>query len=433
MDEKEASHTCPGTSGQDTHRLNNVLVGAGFLACYESPKNFITTSISGDMKQFPILKDRLCTEPHSGFYKHAGNDIDSVYMLLQMDSCSLARALFLAAESLGESLHICICAKKYYVNFAFIFIDKEFADEESEHLRKKIVSKKYISEKLSHDGFVSIHDELETDKKSFVDCLVNRNIGMDKFYRLIRKSIPLVKSKTQTKSLLNVMSSTNDEKVKILLSQKNITSLGLLHRFVFISKQNAHEHSEDKDCVNTFVDFVKESMQYKDALSLKIRNRDHNAIIELELLAYEELKRCIFIRGHAKSLTDLYSMLLIKISAIIQMLRSKSIKTNVHDEWKIADVLARKLLNEKICVLEKHSKSLKLFHDLRDYICERTAFRQRDLLRKFQYADRSVLMHFVEYFMGMRLIYRTKLNAKNNIKNPATFYIVKEFPGVYKL
>lgn len=377
------------------------------------------------MKSIADFTRELCICPNSNLGALAVYEVEPISLLLRMDTYSLAHALFWASNIVGDSLRMHACDRDYFTNFAFIFLNGKRAYAEGEDNRDEIVSKKGIIDKINSGGFVSLHDSFATHRKSFVDCLVNRNMDMGKFYRMVRKSIPLLGAKLSSKSHLNVMSSTTEDKIKFLLSNKNIVSLGLMHRFVFITQRYEHSYYENKENISKFINFIKEGLNDGKFFSFNINKCDKHKINILESSVHEELMRCVFVEEHVKSLTNLYRMLLIKIDLFIQMLRKNSTRKVVNVHWDIADLLARMLLNEKIHVLTMYSKSERLFYDLQDFIIKHEIIFHRKIIRKFQYADKKMLMRFIEYFIKSGLLRKGLISIKPNGGRFPLHYSVK--------
>ena len=331
--------------------------------------------------------------PDSGFEVLTRGDVEPIYMLMKMSPSSLALALYKIASLMEDNLQVTYKNKICYTNFAFIFVEnKEFDNDNCEHTRVSI-SKKQISDSLCRKGFVSLCDDIETHKRSFVDCLLNRNVEMDKFYRLVRKSIPMYDANLKLTVQLNVMSATYDAKVNKLLTRKEIHKLGLMKRFVLLEKDDC-----DAEYVDILIKKIRKIVFESSVFSFRLDERDINNICKFEHSIHEELCSCVFIKENCKSLSCLYTTLLIKIYAIILMLRTDGKLHVVNSPWAIADVLARTLLNEKIRVLTRHSKSWTLFYALKDFIDEHKLINHRDIIRKFQSADKGILMLFIEYF-----------------------------------
>ena len=94
--------------------------------------------------------------------------------------------------------------------------------------------------------------------------------------------------------------------------------------------------------------------------------------------------------------------------------------------WPLADVLARVLINEKIYLLEKTSKNKLLYKNLLEFLKFREIITARELKRKFQYADKTILNFYINYFLELGILSKQLCTKFGGKKLPQFFHVVDE-------
>ncbi|MBB5144312.1 hypothetical protein [Desulfovibrio intestinalis] len=364
--------------------------------------------------------------PHSGFWGTLAFEPPCVRMLFRMDSLCLAQTLFSIAEIMGESVSIKIDDNTYLPNFGFVIFSDRENNYESDVIENKGISKKELIKALEKDGIINIFDVKANNKRTFVDCLLNRNVDIESLYHLIRKSIPMLPSRRRAKSFLNVLSYTTTENATKLLCQKSMRRIGLMNRFIFI-KDNLL--NRDDSFNETFETIIKTSLQiskkHKETI-FRITASDKNDIDSNCNNINLMLKEIPFIKDNIRNLSELYRSTSIKIYCILRFLKKDSFPNSPNWAWSHADVLARKLINEKIYLLEKISKNKLLYKNLSEFLKPREIIASREIQRKFQYADKAVLHSYINHFLELEILSKQLCTRFKGKKLPQLFHVVGE-------
>lgn len=377
-------------------------------------------------ERVPSFPRYLKLLPHSGFWSTLAFEPPCVRMLFHLDPLCLAQTLFSIAEIMGESVSIKIDDNTYLPNFGFVIFSDRENNYERGVIENKGISKKELIKALGKDGLINIFDVKANNKRTFVDCLLNRNVDIESLYHLIRKSIPLLPSRRRAKSFLNVLSYTTTENATKLLCQKNMRRIGLMNRFIFI-KDNLL--NRDDSFNETFETIIKTSLQiskkHKEAI-FRITASDKNDIDSNCNNINLMLKEIPFIKDNIRNLSELYRSTSIKIYCILRFLKKDSFPTSPNWAWSHADVLARKLINEKIYLLEKISKNKLLYKNLSEFLKPRETITSREIQRKFQYADKAVLHSYINHFLELEILSKQLCTRFKGKKLPQLFHVVGE-------
>lgn len=365
--------------------------------------------------------------PHPGFWDTLDFEPTHVKMLFYLDPPCLARTLFSIAEIMRDSFRINIYDNEYLPNLGFIFFsDQNNTDKPDEPGVAKGISKKNLVKDLQQNGFINIRDEKSENKRTFVDCLLHRNVDLERLYYLIRKSMPMPPSKRRTKQFLNVLTYTSTKKAATLLCQKNINKIGLMNRFLFINDDVCARHDSSNELSETIIKTVVNVSNKIKEFSF-IATQDDLNIVE-KRLNYIKLKLDFFpfVKSEIKNLTELYRSTIIKIYFILIVMRQEQSLKSAMPAWPLADVLARILINEKIYLLEKTSKNKLLYKNLLEFLKFREIITARELKRKFQYADKTILNFYINYFLELGILSKQLCTKFGGKKLPQFFHVVDE-------
>ena len=131
-------------------------------------------------ERVPSFQRYLNLLPHSGFLDTLDFEPPHVKMLFYLDPPYLARTLFSIAEIMRDSFRINIYDNEYLPNLGFIFFsDQNNTDKPDEPGVAKGISKKSLVKDLQQNGFINIRDEKSENKRTFVDCLLHRNVDLE--------------------------------------------------------------------------------------------------------------------------------------------------------------------------------------------------------------------------------------------------------------
>lgn len=377
-------------------------------------------------ERVPSFQRYLNLLPHSGFWDTLDFAPPCVRMLFRMDSLCLAQTLFSIAEIMGDSFSIKIDDNTYLPNFGFVIFSDRKNNYESDVVENKGISKKELVEALGKDGFINIFDVKANNKRTFVDCLLNRNVDIESLYHLIRKSIPMLPSRRRAKSFLNVLSYTTTKNATKLLCQKSMRRIGLMNRFIFI-----------KDNFLNRDDSFNETFEYIIKTSLQISKKHKEVIFRITASDKKDIDRSCndvnlmlnnipFIKDNIRNLSELYRSTSIKIYCILRFLKKDSFPNSPNFAWTHADVLARKLINEKIYLLEKTSKNKLLYKNLSEFLKPKEIIAAREIQRKFQYADKAVLHFYINHFLELEILLKQFCTRFKGKKLPKFFHVVGE-------
>lgn len=373
--------------------------------------------------------------PHSVFWDTLDFESPHVRMLFSLDPPCLARTLFSIAEIMGDSFWINIYDNEYLPNFGFIlFSDQKNVDETDEPEAAKGISKKELVKDLQQNGFINIRDEKSDKKRTFVDCLLHRNVDLERLYYLIRKSMPMLSSKRRAKQFLNVLSYTSTKKASTLLCQKNMNKIGLMNRFIFINDDTCDRHDSANEISETIIKTVIDvySKIKKSSPTTEIKYINHANDKDIDYIntqcAYinSRLSKCQFVKNDANNLTELYRSTIIKIYFILLFIRKKQKLRSPMAAWPLADTLARILINEKIYLLEKTSKNKQLYDKLLGLLKTKKSITLREIKRKFQYADKAVLNFYINHLLRLGILSRSFITEFKGKKLPQLFYVSDE-------
>lgn len=374
-------------------------------------------------ERVPSFQRYLNLLPHSGFWDTLDFAPPRVRMLFRMDSLCLAQTLFSIAEIMGDSFSIKIDDNTYLPNFGFVIFSDRKNNYESDVVENKGISKKELVEALGKDGFINIFDVKANNKRTFVDCLLNRNVDIESLYYLIRKSIPMLPSRRRAKSFLNVLSYTTTENATKLLCQKSMRRIGLMNRFVFIKDNSLNR---DDSFNEIFEDIIKISLQiskkHKEAtfiITASDKKDIDRSCNDVNLM----LNNIPFIKDNIRNLSELYRSTSIKIYCILRFLKKDSLPNSPNFAWSHADVLARKLINEKIYLLEKTSKNKLIYKNLSEFLKPQNTITPREIQRKFQHADKAVLNFYINYFIELGILSEQTCTDVGRKKLPKVFRV----------
>lgn len=268
-------------------------------------------------------------------------------------------------------------------------------------------------------------------KKSFVDCILNRNPDINKFYYQIRKALPVSPLKIKNNNAINIFSITESKIVEKLLSRKLLNALGVMNRFFLLKKDFISDYMHNKECFLKMVYSINRSwdrdctphefISELDDTEMRIFNDMSNKF-------YEEIKECIFIRDDICDIYELYKITVLKVNAIIKFLKSfhsrgkRDLRRN--SSLLISDIIVRKLINEKILVLSEYSKNKKLLSELYKFVHKYKIIKKRDIQRKFQNFDKLVLNIYINELLQENILRKTFLTEDSKGKKIATMFHV---------
>ena len=366
------------------------------------------THIFGEIEMRPqsahldrlVLRTRLEVDESIFSMGRMLNEPRAIFLLAKMEPQRLALSLFKVARAAEKKIVVKRNGVNYFANFAFVVVNHGYKKEHglSGAGSARTVSKKWIMEQLRQEEFISIMESYQTGQRTFLDCLINRNTEMTKFYYQIRKAIPVYPSRFSEKSAINLFSMVDKERLQKLFSMKPLSRLGVLNRFVFICNDGTGECDNENNDVN-FVENVAiekaQSVEHHMEYSLDGRVDDIKIFNILSGKCLEELKECIFVKDSATKIHEMYMSMVLKINAVVIFLRDQKRQINRNHSIHISDFIARRLINETIAVNSRYSKNYRLHKLICEYFSEKKYIPCRDVLRKFQCYDKSVLNFYL--------------------------------------
>lgn len=357
------------------------------------------------------------------------NEPDFVQMLFNLNSSMLAFALFFISKKIGKKCTIKYNKSSFFTNFGFIVFDEK--ERNDKKIKNKKISVNMILKKLNSGDFINIRDSSYMHKKSFVDCILNRNPDINKFYYQIRKALPVSPLKIKNNNAINIFSITESKIVEKLLSRKLLNALGVMNRFFLLKKDFISDYMHNKECFLKMVYSINRSwdrdctphefISELDDTEMRIFNDMSNKF-------YEEIKECIFIRDDICDIYELYKITVLKVNAIIKFLKSfhsrgkRDLRRN--SSLLISDIIVRKLINEKILVLSEYSKNKKLLSELYKFVHKYKIIKKRDIQRKFQNFDKLVLNIYINELLQENILRKTFLTEDSKGKKIATMFHV---------
>ena len=358
----------------------------------------------------PSLERYLKTTPHSGFDDRIRLEPLQIELLFRLTPPNLAYALFSVSEVMKDLFPVSFCGNSYCQNWGFIVVDRT-PESSKEDATEKGVSKKGLLGLIGQEGFVSIDSDHRRDKRTFVDCLINRNKDLDALYRGVRGSMPLIPSKRHHKSLLNVFCRVGKDKAFPLLKQKNMSNIGLLNRFLFVGSDVLSTDFGEKERIEAIVKVAENIVREKVVKSIAIPNHEVATIYAYCNHIAEELKGFVYIRGQVSCIVNLYRTILIKLYAILRLFKDATKSGRYGSMMDIADVLARLLINAHLMIMHEISRNKQLYYELFDYMRYAKMLTFRDITRKFQSDDKTVLRYYVDFFCSNGILDEVKAHS----------------------
>lgn len=368
--------------------------------------------------KLPIgMKAKLANEPYS------------VQRLFDLDSSMLAFALFFISKKIGKKCIVKYDTYSFFINFGFIVFNEN--EKNNEKIKNKKISVNMILKKLNSGDFINIKECIYTYKKSFLDCMLNRNPDINKFYYQIRKAIPASPLKIKNKNAINIFSITESKIVEKLLSRKSLNALGVMNRFFLLKKNFISDYVDNKKYFLEIARSINKSWGKDggphDFISELADNEIHN-FNDMSNKFYEEIKDCIFIKNDMHNIYELYKITVLKVNAIIKFLRSCDLRKKIvfykNTSLLISDIIVRKLINEKISVLSEFSKNKKFLYELFKFVHKHKIVKMRDIQRKFQNADKAVLNMYIREFLKNGILKYTFLDVDHNGRKIAKMFHV---------
>ena len=369
----------------------------------------------------PSLERYLKTNPHSGFDDRIRLEPLQIELLFRLTPPNLAYALFSVSEVMKDMFPVSLGGNSYCPNWGFIVVDGT-PESGKEDATEKGVSKKGLLGLIGQEGFVSIDSDHRRDKRTFVDCLINRNKGLDALYRGIRGSMPLIPSKRRHKSLLNVFCCVGNDKAFALLKQKNMSRIGLLNRFLFVRSDVWPADCGEKERIEAIVNVAESIVREMVVKSVAIPNHEVDTIYAYCDHIAEELKDFVYIRGQVSSIVNLYRTILIKLYAILELFKDATKSGRYGSMMDIADVLARLLINAHLVIMNEMSRNKQLYYELFNYIRYAKKLTFRDITRKFQSDDKTVLRYYVDFLCSTGFLTEVKAHSFLKNKREMTFF-----------
>lgn len=369
----------------------------------------------------PSLERYLKTNPHSGFDDRIRLEPLQIELLFRLTPPNLAYALFSVSEVMKDLFPVSFCGNSYCQNWGFIVVDRT-PESSKEDATEKGVSKKGLLGLIGQEGFVSIDSDHRRDKRTFVDCLINRNKGLDVLYRGVRGSMPLIPSKRRHKSLLNVFCRVGKDKAFVLLKQKNMSNIGLLNRFLFMRSDVWPTVRGEKEHIEAIVNAAESIVRERVVKSVAIPNHEVDTIDACCDHIEKELKTFVYIRGQVSIIVNLYRTILIKLYAILLLFKNATKSGRYGSMMDVADALARLLINAHLVIMNEMSRNKQLYYELLDYIKYAKRITFRDITRKFQSDDKTVLRYYVDFFCSNGVLDEVKTHSFLKNKREITFF-----------
>ena len=369
----------------------------------------------------PSLERYLKTTPHSGFDDRIRLEPLQIELLFRLTPPNLAYALFSVSGVMKDLFPVSFGGNSYCQNWGFIVVDGT-PESGKEDATEKGVSKKGLLGWIGQEGFVSIDSDHRRDKRTFVDCLINRNKDLDALYRGVRGSMPLIPSKRHHKSLLNVFCRVGKDKAFPLLKQKNMSNIGLLNRFLFVGSDVLSTDFGEKERIEAIVKVAENIVREKVVKSIAIPNHEVATIYAYCNHIAEELKGFVYIRGQVSCIVNLYRTILIKLYAILRLFKDATKSGRYGSMMDIADVLARLLINAHLVIMNEMSRNKQLYYELLDYIKYAKRITFRDITRKFQSDDKTVLRYYVDFFCSNGVLDEVKTHSFLKNQREITFF-----------
>ena len=88
----------------------------------------------------------------------------------------------------------------------------------------------------------------------------------------------------------------------------------------------------------------------------------------------------------------------------------------------IADVLARLLINAHLVIMNEMSRNKQLYYELFNYIRYAKKLTFRDITRKFQSDDKTVLRYYVDFFCSNGILDEVKAHSVLKNQREITFF-----------
>ena len=369
----------------------------------------------------PSLERYLKTTPHSGFDDRIRLEPLQIELLFRLTPPNLAYALFSVSEVMKDLFPVSFCGNSYCQNWGFIVVDRT-PESGKEDSTEKGVSKKGLLGLIGQEGFVSIDSDHRRDKRTFVDCLINRNKDLDALYYGVRGSMPLIPSKRRHKSLLNVFCCVGNDKAFALLKQKNMSRIGLLNRFLFVRSDVWPTVCGEKEGIEAIVKVAESIVREKVVKSVAIPNHEVDTIYAYCDHIAEELKDFVYIRGQVSNIVNLYRTVLIKLYAILELFKDATKSGRYGSMMDIADALARLLINAHLMIMNEMSRNKQLYYELFDYMRYAKMLTFRDITRKFQSDDKTVLRYYVDFLCSTGFLTEVKAHSFLKNKREMTFF-----------
>ena len=370
----------------------------------------------------PSLERYLKMIPHSGFDDRIRLEPLQIDLLFRLTPPNLAYALFSVSEVMKDLFPVSFGGNSYCQNWGFIVVDGT-PESGKEDATEKGVSKKELLGLLGQKSFVSIDSDHRRDKRTFVDCLINRNKDLDALYRGVRGSMPLIPSKRHHKSLLNVFCRVGKDKAFPLLKQKNMSNIGLLNRFLFVGSDVLSTDFGEKERIEAIVKVAENIVREKVVKSIAIPNHEVATIYAYCNHIAEELKGFVYIRGQVSCIVNLYRTILIKLYAILRLFKDATKSGRYGSMMDIADALARLLINAHLMIMNEMSRNKQLYYELFDYMRYAKNLTFRDITRRFQSADKTVLRYYVDFFCSNGILAEVKAHRFLKNQREMTFFI----------
>ena len=369
----------------------------------------------------PSLERYLKTTPHSGFDDRIRLEPLQIELLFRLTPPNLAYALFSVSGVMKDLFPVSFGGNSYCQNWGFIVVDGT-PESGKEDATEKGVSKKGLLGWIGQEGFVSIDSDHRRDKRTFVDCLINRNKDLDALYYGVRGSIPLIPSKRRHKSLLNVFCCVGSDKAFALLKKKNMSSIGLLNRFLFVRSDVWPVDCGEKERIEAIVKVAECIVRERVVKSVAIPNHEVDTIYAYCDHIAEELKDFVYIRGQVSCIVNLYRTILIKLYAILRLFKDATKSGRYGSMMDIADALARLLINAHLVIMNEMSRNKQLYYELFNYIRYAKKLTFRDITRKFQSDDKTVLRYYVDFFCSNGILDEVKAHSVLKNQREITFF-----------
>lgn len=179
----------------------------------------------------------------------------------------------------------------------------------------------------------------------------------------------------------------------------------------------------EKEGIEAIVKVAESIVREKVVKSVAIPNHEVDTIYAYCDHIAEELKDFVYIRGQVSNIVNLYRTVLIKLYAILLLFKNATKSGRYGSMMDIADALARLLINAHLMIMNEMSRNKQLYYELFDYMRYAKNLTFRDITRRFQSADKTVLRYYVDFFCSNGILAEVKAHRFLKNQREMTFFI----------